>query len=107
MAANKKRKSNGDGHMENMVMAQAFRLGAVAISPDLFERFCSYLDVSKKTVETYRRALRQFAEYLRKNNIQHPTREDILAYKNACMAEHKPTTTNVYLAAVRMFFFMG
>lgn len=71
---------------------------------DLFGRFVNYLDASPKTVETYARAIRQFAKYLSSNGITQPTREDVLAYREWLKVDHKPTTVQNYIIAVRLFF---
>lgn len=70
----------------------------------LFNSFIAYLDVSKKTVETYTRAVKQFLKYLDVNGIIKPIREDILAYRDKLRRTHKPTTVQNYITAVRLFF---
>ena len=44
-------------------------------------QFIGYLDVSPKSIETYRASIRRLLEYLRSRNITHPTRGDILQYR--------------------------
>lgn len=70
----------------------------------LFNSFIAYLDASKKTVETYTRAVKQFLKYLDVNGIIKPIREDILAYRDKLRRTHKPTTVQNYITAVRLFF---
>lgn len=68
-------------------------------------RFLEYLDVSKKTVETYTRALRQLFGYLAARGISRPRREDVVAFKASLAdAGRKSTTIQNYLAAARVFF---
>lgn len=75
------------------------------ITKDLYARFIAYVDASPKTVETYTRAIRQFARYISLRGISRPTREDILAYREDLKASgHKPTTVQNYITAVRLFF---
>ena len=74
------------------------------LTADLFQRFINYIDASPKTVETYTRAIRQFAKYLYMNNIAKPTREDVLNYREYLKQDHKPTTVQNYIVAVRLFF---
>ena len=38
------------------------------------------------------------------NGITQPQREDIVAYRDYLKLEHKPTTVQGYLAAVKLFF---
>lgn len=70
-----------------------------------FDRFISYLDASPKTVETYKKALRQFFNYLGLHGIRQPKREDVLAFRDDLKASRlKPTTVQNYITATRIFF---
>lgn len=80
------------------------KLQRVNFTESLFDSFIAYLDASPKTVETYTRAVRQFAKYLSFNGITQPTREDVLAYREWLKEDHKPTTVQNYIVAVRLFF---
>lgn len=67
--------------------------------------FFSFLDVSDKTIATYRRALRQLFLFFSKNNITIPTYDDILLFKKELESRKcKSATIALYLAAVRRFF---
>lgn len=68
------------------------------------EKFLDYIDVSDKTIDTYKIAIEQFYIYLKDNNITKPERSDIINYREYLKEEHKPTTVNSYLIAVRNFF---
>lgn len=70
----------------------------------LYPQYVAYIDASPKTVATYERALRQFVKYIRDNSIANPRREDVIAYRDSLMEDHKATTVANYLAAVRLFF---
>ena len=70
----------------------------------LRKSFLDYIDVSDKTIETYDKALKQFAIYLSDNCIKQPTREDIINYREFLKLDHKSTTVNGYMIAVRNFF---
>lgn len=74
------------------------------LDEELFSRWTSYIDASPKTVETYSKAIKQFLAYLSMNGIKQPQREDIVAYRDYLKQEHKPTTVQSYLAAVKIFF---
>lgn len=74
------------------------------ITEDLYNSFIAYIDASQKTVETYTRAIRQFAKYMAENGIRRPVREDIIAYREWLKEDHKPTTVQNYITAVRLFF---
>lgn len=75
-----------------------------AITEDLYTRFTAYIDASEKTVQTYTRAIRQYAKWASENGITQPTREDILRYRNELKESHKPTTVQNYITALRLFF---
>lgn len=77
---------------------------AQGITPDLYQRFICYVDASEKTIATYTRAIRQFSKYMALHGISQPTREDILSYREWLKEEHKPTTVQNYITAVRLFF---
>ena len=74
------------------------------VTSDLYARFIEYLDASPKTVETYTRALRQFAKWAAENGINQPTREDVLNYREDLKKDHKPSTVQNYIIATRLFF---
>lgn len=74
------------------------------ITEDLYQRFIDYLDASPKTIQTYTRAIRQFAKWVSLNGISQPQREDILAYREWLKKDHKPTTVQNYIVATRLFF---
>ena len=71
---------------------------------DHVKKFLDYIDVSPKTTETYKIALRQFVSYLDKNNISNPTREQIIEYREQLKEYLKPNTVNSYLIAIRNLY---
>ena len=67
--------------------------------------FFTFLDVSEKTIATYRRALKQFFVFLSNNNISSPVYDDILLFKKELENRNcKSATIALYLASVRRFF---
>lgn len=75
------------------------------LTPDLFLRFVSYIDAQPKTIETYKKALRQLFNYLSLNGIHQPQREDIIAFREELKASGlKPSTIQNYITASRLFF---
>lgn len=74
------------------------------IDESLYNSFLNYLDVRPKSVETYRTAIKQFIKYLIDNGITNPTRENIIAYRDYLLEDHKPNTVQNYLTAVKLFF---
>ena len=69
-----------------------------------FIDFFNYLDVTEKSIATYKRAIKQFVKYIAENGITAPKREDIIAYRDYLKASHKATTVQAYIIAVRLFF---
>lgn len=67
--------------------------------------FSDYLDLSEKTKQSYKGALKLFFNYLTANGIDNPTRQDIIDYR-----EHlinlglKPTTIHAYINAIKKVF---
>lgn len=68
------------------------------------QRFFDYVDVKEKSTATYQRAVKQFIRYLSENNITNPTRETIIAWREYLKQDHKPTTIQLYLTAIKQFF---
>ena len=80
-------------------------MGQGNITAQLLEQFFDFLDVSAKTAQTYRRAIRRFLVFVRENNVIKPSRADILAFKKGMEAKGKsPATAHLYLSAIRRFF---
>lgn len=70
----------------------------------LYESFFKFIDVKEKSIATYKRALKQFVKYLTARGIVHPTREDVIAFREELKVDHKPTTVQAYIVAIRLFF---
>ena len=70
----------------------------------LIARWESYIDVAPKSKETYRKAIKQFLVYLSDNGIVQPTRETVIEWRDSLKADHKATTVQTYLTAVKLFF---
>ena len=74
------------------------------ISEEVFNSWTSFIDASPRTVETFSNAIKHFFRYLQGKGIKQPQREDIVAYREYLSKDHKPTTVQSYLAAVKLFF---
>jgi integrase/recombinase XerC len=75
------------------------------ISEELLARFIAYLDTTPKTIETYKKALKQMFYYFSLNGISKPTREDVIAYREELKASgKKPSTVQNYITASKIFF---
>lgn len=76
----------------------------VAISNDLFNMFLSFIDTKKTTSETYIRCIRQFIKWTKENNINNPTRQDVIAYRDYLKSHLKPSTVQTYIISLKQFF---
>lgn len=91
--------------MQALTIRDPAQLTPQAISSELFTRWTAYIDAKPKTIETYTRAIRQFAKYAAEHGITQPRREDVIAFREELKASgHKPTTVQNYITAVRLFF---
>ena len=82
---------------ENQLQEQTANLEALA------GQFIGFLDVSPKSMETYRASIRRLMEYLRSRNITHPTRADILQYRERMKRDYKPASISLHMTACRLF----
>ena len=71
---------------------------------NLMQQYLNYIDVSDNTTRSYNVGLLQFREYLERNNISVPTRDDIIGFREYLKETHKPNTVNAYLIAVKNFY---
>lgn len=69
-----------------------------------YETFIDYIDVSNKTIESYKNGLKSLFDYLELNNITNPNRNDIKAYRDYLLTVSSANTVNSYMTAVREFF---
>lgn len=78
---------------------------AQGVTYEIYLRWIHFIDAAPATVATYEKAVRRFMAYLAENNITHPQREDVINFREELKATgHKPTTTQAYITAVRLFF---
>jgi len=72
---------------------------------DYIDAFLTAQDVAGISVSTYRRRIKQFSLWVADNNVQLPTREDILLYKHYLEERGlSPATISSYLVCVRRLF---
>lgn len=69
-----------------------------------YETFIDYIDVSNKTIESYKNGLKSLFEYFEAHNIINPSRNDIRAYRDILITSHSANTVNSYMTAIREFF---
>lgn len=70
----------------------------------LVKNFLDYIDVSKKSQETYRNGLNAFYEYININSIKNPVREDIINFREYIKSYLSVSTVNTYMIGLRNFF---
>lgn len=68
------------------------------------ESFIDYLDVDDLTLKAYRVGINNFINYLKDDDIKHPTRNDIIAFRDMLRKTYSSNTTNTYMIAVRALF---
>ncbi len=66
--------------------------------------FFKYLDVDLKTLNAYKVGILSFSKYLKENNIENPTREDLISYRDNLRANYSSNTVNTYMIAIRRLF---
>lgn len=77
---------------------------AEGFNPELFARWTGYIDAKPRTVETYTKGVKRFFVWMMENGVTDPTRDDVVAFRDAMKVDHKPTTVQGYLSAVKLFF---
>lgn len=75
-----------------------------SFNEDLYSRYIAFIDAKPKTIETYKKALKQFFKYRQQYGITNPTREDVIAYREHLKETCKPSTVQNYIIALRQFF---
>ena len=88
--------------MNNLTTAQQYTLSY--ITPELVTRWASYIDASERTIDTYTKGVKQFFIFIFDRNITQPQREDVITYRDYLLTTHKPTTVQIYLESVKIFF---
>jgi integrase/recombinase XerC len=77
---------------------------STAITEEFYNRWLAFIDVRPKSVDTYRKAVKQFLVYLSENGISQPVKEDVINWREYLKETHKATTVQTYLTAVKLFF---
>lgn len=68
------------------------------------DKFTEYLDVSENTIETYKKGIESFILFMKRNNINNPTRNDIIKYRNELRNDYSANTVNSYMTSLRGLF---
>ena len=68
------------------------------------ESFFDYIDADDKTIKAYMVGIKAFNSFLQENNINNPTREDVISFRNMLREKYSSNTCNTYMIAVRALF---
>lgn len=89
--------------MNNIIENNNFDL--VLQETGIVERYLDYIDVTQKSIDTYKRGLKSFFLYMKSKGIKNPTREDLIDYREMLKTDgHSLSTVNTYLISIRNFF---
>lgn len=88
-----------------LAIADNNNLMRTSFNYSLFNRFIEYIDAKESTAKAYTRNIRQFIYYLYDQNINNPTREDIINYRQ-CLKDKglKANTIQNYITSLKIFF---
>lgn len=90
--------------MNDITASAGTALQQSGITSGTFAAFIDYLDVSAKTLRTYRAALAAFGAYLQENGITNPKRADVISWRESIKEIYAASTVQLYLTAIKMFF---
>lgn len=71
---------------------------------DMLNEFVSFIDIKPASASTYRKAIKQFFEYVEMHGITAPTRETVIDWREDMKESHSASTVQTYMIAVRRFF---
>jgi len=84
---------------------QTTEIKAAPTTLDLISEFLQWQDIKPASKSTYRRAIRQFLDYIGLDGLNGIESKDIIRYKEHLKSSGKsPYTVSNYLAVVRIFF---
>lgn len=77
----------------------------IEFNPTYFIDYVNYLDGTNATKDTYLKATKRFADFLKDNGIVNPTFNDCMNYKNNLIKSGlKANTIALYIVSVKKFF---
>lgn len=87
----------------NSLTVQRTELTSTSLE-DITGKWLTCLDASPKTRQTYKRSIAQFVRWCESNGIDKLTAEDIRTFRDELSVDHKPTTVNGYLMAIKQLY---
>lgn len=70
----------------------------------LVSDFVQYADISPKSMHGYMVGIKRFISFLHDGGITEPKRNDVIAFRNMLLTTVKPSTTQLYITSVKIFF---
>lgn len=74
------------------------------ITEELGRQFVNFIDATPQSIATYKASIKRLFDFFAAAGISHPTRADILAYRDELKKKYKPTTVSLHMTAARLFF---
>lgn len=74
------------------------------LKADLISKFIQFADIREKSKDTYLKSVKQFFVFLSERGIKSPVREDVISWREYLKENHKATTIQTYLTALKVFF---
>ena len=95
--------------MENAIIQSPLNAtdGAVciAITPEaILNKWADFAAVKPQSLKTYKRALKNFFEFLGGRDPRSATRADLKEYADSYLLSKKPSTRSLYIQSVKLFF---
>lgn len=73
-------------------------------SQELVAEWIKFADVAERTQKNYNGALKQFFKFMAENQIVNPTRDTVIAFRDELLKTQKPSTVQLKMAAIKLFF---
>lgn len=91
--------------IEMKTMMTSKQIGAISNFNhfNLVEKWISFSQVSAASEKSYRKGIKRFAEYVAENSISTLNRENLIAYREMLAKKYSPSTTNLYISAIKLF----
>lgn len=70
----------------------------------LAEKFFEFAQVSATSIKAYRKGVKNLANFFKLHNIENPTRENFIEYREYLAGKYAAATCNLYLTSAKLFF---
>ncbi len=79
------------------------QLSVNCLTENLVADWIKFCDVKPETQKTYLKSIKQFHLFLAERGVKNPCRDDVIAFRDTLLLNHKVTTVRLYLSAVKLF----